>query len=158
MSVLSFIEWNSCVCLVFQEAMEKMAKVGKVVQPDSEVQRWGILQQERKRLTLMPSLCLIIDLVVGYFRNEIWNIQQASNLSHDFLYFFLFFQLLWEEVQGVPATARPPEGVPGPHEPEMTVLVGGVWDEAHSLWHNSDDKSRTRRLNLAAFFSINNVF
>lgn len=91
MSVLSFIEWNSCVCLVFQEAMEKMAKVGKVVQPDIEVQRWGILQQERKRLTLMPSLCLIIDIVVGYFRNEIWNIQQASNLSHDFLYFFLFF-------------------------------------------------------------------
>lgn len=95
---------------------------------------------------------------MGYFRNEIRNIQQASNLSHDFLYSFLFFQLLWEEVQGVPATARPPEGVPGPHEPEMTVLVGGAWDEARSLWHNSDDKSRTRRLNLAAFFSINNVF
>lgn len=91
MSVLSFIEWNSCVCLVFQEAMAKMAKVGKVVQPDSEVQRWGILQQERKRLTLMPSFCLISDMVMGYFRNEIWNIQQASNLSHDFLYFFLFF-------------------------------------------------------------------
>lgn len=58
-----------------------------------------------------------------------------------FLHFVPFSQLLWEEVQGVPAAVRPPEGVPGPHEPEMMVPEGGGCAGADSLWRNSDDES-----------------
>lgn len=45
--------------------------------------------------------------------------------QHIFELFFALclFQLLWEEVRGFPETGCPPEGVPGPHEPEMTRAV-----------------------------------
>ncbi len=68
-----------------------------------------------------------------------------------------FCQLLREEVQGVPATVRPPEGVPGPHEPAMTLLVGGGragTDSDVIVMTNPHTGNKDSSLNRAAFSEI----
>lgn len=179
---------------VFQEAMEKMTKVGKVIQPNHELQRWDednlmqMLNQSNlifflinlNSLHFIPIIQYILNMCAynltwvindyelrspngtkwiivcpkwpderrtkilflhnymiqfKYWVQSLWiwatRAQKTNNplklyaKQHIFelLFALCLFQLLWEEVRGFPETVCPPEGVPGPHEPEMTPLA-----------------------------------
>lgn len=71
---------------------------------------------------LMKSAC---------YYNWNWNVQYCASVWVLISCIFnTFLQLLWEKVQGVPETVRPPEGVPGHHEPEVTLR----WETACWNW------------------------
>lgn len=86
-----------------------------------------------------------ISLCLKWFYDEFYQVHCCASGLWD----FFLFQLLWQKVQSVPAAFHPPEGVPGPHEPEMMLM--------ESLWRNHD-KSTHREpecLNSAASHHIN---
>lgn len=60
-------------------------------------------------------------------------------------------QLLSEEVCRVPATVCPPEGVPGPHEPEMTQRAADGTDlvQRNQPIHTLENKNCDNELRLS---------
>lgn len=89
------------------------------------------------------------------YYNWNWNVQYCASFWVLISCIFnAFLQLLWEKVQGVPETVRPPEGVPGHHEPEVTLR----WETACWIWlsdvivmRNPHTGNKTTGLSRAAF-------